>query len=89
MRTNKTALLYKVSRFCSCLPFLVASMHTYIHAFAVIIHAFAAINLCENGDNTRVGQNRIRIYTAYIYAPCIFIYGRIFVEATVSVSVSV
>ena len=30
----------------------------------------------------RVGQNRIRIYTPYIY-------GRIFVEATVSVSVSV
>jgi len=33
----------------------------------------------------RVGQNRIRIYTAYIYTP--YIYGRIFVEATVSVSV--
>ena len=36
---------------------------------------------------SRVGQNRIRIYTAYIYT--VYIYGRIFAEATVSVSVSV
>jgi len=34
---------------------------------------------------SRVGQSGIRIYTAYIYTP--YIYGRIFVEATVSVSV--